>query len=40
MKALVLGAGSMALIYAKGRYKMKRLKKDNLMVLDTSADYD
>lgn len=36
MKVLVIGAGNMGLTYAKGMSKSKLLKKENIMVLDTS----
>lgn len=38
MKILVIGAGNMGLTYAKGMSKSKLLKKDNIMVLDTSEE--
>ena len=38
MKVLVIGAGNMGLTYAKGMSKSKLLKKENIMVLDTSEE--
>ncbi|MCJ7468277.1 MAG: pyrroline-5-carboxylate reductase, partial [Maribacter sp.] len=36
MKVLVIGAGNMGLTYAEGMSKSKLLKKENIMVMDTS----
>lgn len=38
MKVLVIGAGNMGLTYAEGMSKSKLLKKENIMVLDTSEE--
>lgn len=38
MKVLVIRAGNMGLTYAKGMSKSKLLKKENIMVLDTSEE--
>lgn len=38
MKVLVVGAGNMGLTYAEGMSKSKLLKKENIMVLDTSEE--
>jgi pyrroline-5-carboxylate reductase len=38
MQVLVIGAGNMGLTYAKGMSKSKLLKKENIMVLDTSEE--
>jgi pyrroline-5-carboxylate reductase len=38
MKVLVIGAGNMGLTYAKGMSKSKLLKKENIMVLDSSQE--
>jgi pyrroline-5-carboxylate reductase len=38
MKVLVIGAGNMGLTYAEGMSKSKLLKKEHIMVLDTSEE--
>ena len=38
MKVLVIGAGNMGLTYAEGMSKSKLLKRENIMVLDSSEE--